>query len=168
MADENTPPEGKEAEQEAQKGPQFAIDRIFVKDISLETPKGVEAFSTNWKPRVSLDINTAQKGIGDSRHEVTLRVTVTVRDQESEEVFYLVEIKQAGVFLAKGFNEKDLPRVLATAAPNTLFPYAREIIDSLVVKAGFPPLRLAPINFDALMHAAAKKQQVGVHSETVQ
>lgn len=164
MADEQTSPK----ENGESKGPQFAIDRIFVKDISLETPKGLDAFNTKWKPRVTLDINTAQKALGDARHEVTLRVTATVKDQESEEIYYLVEIKQSGVFLATGFAEKDLPRLLATAAPAALFPYARETIDSLVIKAGFPPLRLAPINFEALVQAAVKKQQVGVHSETVQ
>lgn len=152
---------------DASEPPKFAIDRIFVKDISLETPKGVDAFNTQWKPRVDLDINTSQNKLTDDRCEVVLRLTITVKDQESEEVFYLVEIKQAGVFLAKGFSENDMRRVLATAAPATLFPYARETIDGLVVKAGFPPLRLAPINFDALFQAAVQKQQ-NAQQETVQ
>ena len=156
------------AAQEEQTGPQFAIERIFVKDISLETPKGLSALHNQWKPRVDLDINTAQNNVGDDRYEVTLRLTVTVKDQASDEVYYLIEIKQSGLFLAKGFAEKELPRLLATAAPATLFPYARETIDSLVIKAGFPPLRLAPINFDALLQAAVKKQQEAATQETVQ
>jgi len=155
-------------ENEGSKAPQFAIERIFVKDISLETPKGLDAFNTKWQPRVNLDINTTQKALGEGRHEVTLRVTATAKDQESDEVYYLVEVKQSGVFLARGFEEKDLSRVLVTAAPTALFPYARETADGLVIKAGFPPLRLAPINFEALVHAAVKKQEVGVHSETIQ
>lgn len=154
MAEEHIAIEGKE-----NSAPQFAIDRIFVKDISLETPRGLDAFAGQWKPRVDLDINTTQNPIGDNRYEVTLRLTITVKSQETDDVYYLVEIKQSGVFLAKGFAEKDLPRLLASAAPTALFPYARETIDSLVIKAGFPPLRLAPINFDALLQAAVKQQQ---------
>ena len=150
------------------KAPQFIIERIFVKDISLEIPKGIEAFAKPWKPRVDLDINTAQNGIGDDRHEVTLRLTITVKSQESDDIYYLVEIKQSGIFLAKGFSANDLPRLLASAAPSTLFPYARETIDSLVIKAGFPPLRLAPINFDALLKAAVKQQREQAGSPTVQ
>ncbi|MCL4153245.1 UNVERIFIED_CONTAM: hypothetical protein GTU68_049572 [Idotea baltica] len=148
-----------QGEQADKNNPQFAIDRIYVKDISLETPKGLSAFNNKWKPRVDLDINTSQSKVADDRHEVTLRLTVTVKDQESDEVYYLIEIKQSGLFLAKGFPEQELPRLLASAAPATLFPYARETIDSLVTRAGFPPLRLAPINFDALWQAAVKKQQ---------
>lgn len=151
------------------KTPAFAIERIYVKDISLETPKGAEAFKTQWKPRVDLDINTGQNKIDGDRYEVALRLTVTVKDQESGEVFYLVEINQSGIFLAKGFALDESRRVLATVAPNTLFPYARETVDSLVTKAGFPPLRLAPINFDALYQNALAKQQGGASSkETVQ
>ena len=164
MADENATQQGNEPP----KGPQFLIERVFVKDISLETPKGLDAFVSQWRPQVNLDINTTQKALGEGRHEVTLRVTATAKDQGSGEVYYLVEIKQSGVFLARGFEEKDLARVLATAAPTALFPYARETADSLVVKAGFPPLRLAPINFEALIHAAAQKQQGSPHNETLQ
>lgn len=151
------------------KSPTFAIERIYVKDISLETPKGAEAFKVQWKPRVDLDINTGQSKLEGDRFEVALRLTVTVKDQESDEVFYLVEISQSGIFLAKGFSLEESRRVLATVAPNTLFPYARETVDSLVTKAGFPPLRLAPINFDALYQSAlAKQQAAAVSKETVQ
>lgn len=164
MTEENTA----DIAQDAPKQPQFAIDRIYVKDISLETPQGFKAFKKQWKPRVDLDINTAQNAVEGDRFEVTLRLTVTVKDQESDETYYLVEIKQSGTFLVAGFSEDERRRVLATAAPNTLFPYARETIDSLVTKAGFPPLRLAPINFDALLQAAVAKKQAAAQNETVQ
>lgn len=164
MTEENT----SEATGNSPKQPQFAIDRIYVKDISLEAPQGFEAFKKQWKPRVDMDINTAQKTVEGDRYEVTLRLTVTVKDQESDEVYYLIEIKQSGIFLAAGFADEERRRVLATAAPNTLFPYARETIDGLVIKAGFPPLRLAPINFDALLQAAVAKQQAAGQNDTVQ
>lgn len=159
--------ENQATNQNESSAPQFAIDRIFIKDVSLETPKGLDAFKSQWKPRVDLDINTSRNTAGEDRYEVTLRLTATVKDQESDEIYYLIEVKQSGLFLAKGFTEQQLPHVLGTAAPSALFPYARETIDSLVTKAGFPPLRLAPINFDALFQAAVKKQQA-VQPNTVQ
>ena len=99
--------------------PQFAIDRIFVKDVSLESPKGLNAFNNQWKPRVDLDINTSRNSVGENLYEVVLRLTVTVKDQESEDVYYLIEVKQAGVFVAQGFSDEQLPQVLATIAPSS-------------------------------------------------
>lgn len=164
MAEENAPV----GSDEASKQPQFGIERIFIKDVSLETPKTADTAKRPWSPRVDLDINTAQKVLESNRHEVTLRLTITVKDQETEEVYYLIEVNQSGQFVAVGFSDDELRRVLATAAPSTLFPYARETVDSLVTKAGYPPLRLAPINFDALLHAAAQQRAEAAKSDTVQ
>ena len=138
--------------------PSFAIQGIYIKDLSLETPQGVNGFGAQSKPSVKLDINTTQTELEDDLYEVVLRLTVHV-ENEQQETIYLIEIQQAGVFEAKGFAEEDRRKVLATAAPNTLFPYARETIDSLAIKANFPPLRLAPINFDALLANAVAQQQ---------
>lgn len=158
---------------EAPKGnadaPFFAIERIYIKDLSLECPRGLEAFKT-WTPSVNLDINTKQVALQDGLHEVVLTVTAKVKEKDSEAVYFLIEIQQAGLFRTANIPDAELRRVLATVAPSTLFPYAREAVDSMAIKAGFPPLRLAPINFDALLKAAADKQaaEKGVGSETVQ
>lgn len=146
--------------------PQFAIERIYVKDVSLETPMGIEAFS-KWQPQINLDINTRHNKIDDSRYEVVLRLTVTAKQQDSEDSYFLIEIHQAGLFVAQNFPESELLRLLGTLAPATLFPYAREAIDSLAVKANFPPLRLAPINFDLLWQNAQAQKNSGA-SQTIQ
>lgn len=138
---------------------QFGIESIYLKDLSLECPQGASAFGKEYKPRVNLDINNAQSKLADDVYEVVLRLTITVQDNESSDNIYLVEIQQAGAFRVTGLPDQELRRVLATVAPATLFPYARETIDSLVTKANFPPLRLAPINFDALLAEAVKRQQ---------
>ena len=140
---------------------QFSIDRIYVKDLSLESPRGAEAFKS-WKPQVNLDINTKQTSLQEGVHEVILTLTVKVKEQESDSVYFLIEIQQAGLFRTKNIEGDHLRRVLASTAPATLFPYARETVDSLATKAGFPPLRLAPINFDALLQAAIKQQGEGL------
>jgi len=159
-------------EQQTQK-PTFGIDRIYLKDVSLECPKGVEAFFNNsWKPRVEMDINNVQNKINDELYEVVLGLTVTVKDTESQESIYLIEIEQAGTFRVSGIADQDLRRILSTMAPSTLFPYAREAIDCLVLRANFPPLRLSPVNFDALFAQALQKQQQDAEanssSDTVQ
>lgn len=141
----------------ANKAQQFAIERIYVKDLSLESPRGAEAFKS-WKPQINLDINTKQTSLQEDLHEVVLTLTIKVKEQESDLVYFLIEIQQAGLFRTKNISGGDLRRVLASTAPATLFPYAREAVDGLATKAGFPPLRLAPINFDALLQAAIKQQ----------
>ncbi len=140
--------------------PQFAIERIYLKDASLETPAGLEAFGA-WQPLINLDINTRQQQISEDHYEVVLRLTVTARQKDGDKTYFLVEIEQAGLFLARHLPEEELPRLLGTMAPATLFPYARETIDGLVVKANFPPLRLAPINFDLLWQNAQKQKTTG-------
>jgi len=144
-------------DQAQSKAPQFAIERIYVKDISLEAPRGPEAFKT-WQPTVNLDISTKQITLEEGLHEVVLTLTLNVKEKESEAVYFLIEIQQAGLFRTANIPDPELRRVLASVAPSTLFPYARESVDNLAVKAGFPPLRFAPINFDALLQAAMQKQ----------
>lgn len=155
MAEEQQEVATEQAPQQAQ----FGIETIYLKDLSLECPQGAVAFTKAQKPKVNMDINNAQSKLADDVYEVVLRLTVTVQDNETDENIYLIEIQQAGIFRVKGIPDEDLRRVLATVAPTTLFPYARETIDSLVTKANFQPLRLAPINFDALLAEAVKRQQ---------
>ena len=160
MADKETKGADAQAQGEQSNAPQFAIERIYLKDLSLEAPRGPEAFK-NWQPAVNLDINTKQTTLQEGVHEVVLTLTVSVKEKDSEAIYFLIEIQQAGVFRTANIPANDLRKVLASVAPTTLFPYARESVDSLATKAGFPPLRLAPINFDALLQQAMKQQGAG-------
>lgn len=136
---------------------QFAIQRIYLKDASLEMPAGVAVFSGKWSPNIQLDVNTRAEKLGESQHEVVLSLTVTAKQEDK--IAMLVEVQQAGIFLCKGLSDEQLRQVLATACPDILFPYARETIDSLVVKASLPPLMLAPMNFSELYRQALIQQQ---------
>jgi preprotein translocase subunit SecB len=132
---------------------QFAMQRIYTKDISFESPSTPEVFKKQWQPQVAVDLNTKSDKMDEQGNfEVVLSITITAKIEE--ETAFLVEVQQAGIFLITGFEGEDLRRVLGTAAPNILFPYAREGIDTLCVKGGFPPVMLAPVNFDALYQQA--------------
>jgi len=128
----------------------FKIQRIYLKDVSYESPQtpAVFAGSTNWQPQVSLHLNTESTKLENDLYESVLTVTATVK--LGEETAYLTEVKQAGLFLIKGFPEDRLAPMLGSFCPNLLFPFAREAIGSLVQKGGFPQLLLDPVNFDAL------------------
>ncbi|NNC54691.1 MAG: protein-export chaperone SecB [Pseudomonadales bacterium] len=134
------------AEQPA--GPQFGVTKTFVKDISFETPLGVQVFTQAFQPKIQLDVNSRGTGIADNTHEIVLTLTITAKVDEG--TAYLLEIQQSGIFVISGFPEQQMPHVLGAVCPNFLFPYAREAVDILVVRGGFPPLSLAPIDFDAL------------------
>ncbi len=137
-------------------GNQLAIKRVYVKDVSFEVPMGLEAFGQQWQPRVNQDIAAEVKRLNENEYEVVLSITISV--QQEEEVLYLVEVHQAGVFVVAGFEAPQLGQVLNTHCPSILFPYARELIDSLVVRGNFPPLMLPPINFEALFQQAAREK----------
>ncbi len=138
-------------------GPEFAIQRIYVKDSSFETPKAPEIFREQWDPQVSIDLQTSSKKIEDKIYEIILGVTVTVKIKET--VAFLVEVKQAGIFSIGEFPEEQLSQLLGSFCPNILFPYARETITSMVTRGGFPQLYLAPINFDAVYQQQLKQRE---------
>ena len=143
---------------EEQPQQQFAMQRIYNKDVSFESPSTPNIFKKQWQPQVSVDLNTKSDKVDEQGNfEVVLTITITAKVEE--ETAFLVEVKQAGIFLVTGFEGENLRRILGTAAPNILFPYARENIDSLCVKGGFPPVMLAPVNFDALYQQALAQAQ---------
>jgi preprotein translocase subunit SecB len=144
---------------------QFAMQRIYTKDLSFESPSTPDVFKKQWQPKVNVDLNTKSDKIDDQGNfEVVLSITITAK--VDEDTAFLVEVQQAGIFLVSGFEGEDLRRILGTAAPNILFPYARETIDGLCVKGGFPPVMLAPVNFDALyQQALAQAAQQGEGGE---
>ena len=128
---------------------QFAIQRLYVKDLSVECPNSPEIFLENWEPDLNLDLDVdGSKTLEEGIREVVLTVTVTVK--VNQKTAFLVEVKQAGIFTVAGFDEEQLSHLVGSFCPNILYPYAREVITDAVVKAGFPQLYLAPVNFDAL------------------
>ena len=151
MADEQA------AAQEQAPQQQFTLQRIYTKDVSFESPTTPQIFRQNWQPAINVDLNTKSSRVDEQgNHEVVLTLTVTAKI--GEDTAFLVEVQQAGIFYVVGIEGEPLRQVLATVGPNILFPYARESIDALVVKGGFPPMMLAPVNFDALYRQALAQQ----------
>ncbi len=152
-----------DSEQKQQGGAEFAIQKIYTKDISFETPNSPDIFKQQWQPQINVDLNTNGSTLEDSVYEVVLSLTVTAKLEEK--TAFLVEVQQAGIFTIKGITETDLPVMLGSFCPNILFPYAREAVSDLVTKGGFPQLLLAPVNFDALyaQHREKTKQQQATH-----
>lgn len=137
---------------------QFAMQRIYNKDLSFESPATPDVFKKQWQPKVNVDLNTKSDKIDEQgNYEVVLTITLTAKVEE--ETAFLVEVQQAGIFFINGFEAEDLRRILGTTAPNILFPYARETIDSVCVRGGFPPVMLAPVNFDALYQQALAQKK---------
>lgn len=145
------------ASQEQDNQPQFAVQRVYIKDVSYEAPNVPVMFTKDWAPQVNLDINTRTKKLNEEHYEVVLTVTVTVTN--ADENAFLIEVQQAGLFRIAGLEGQQLQHALGAFCPNMLFPYARENVDSLAVKGGFHPLMLAPVNFDAIFAEQMKKQQ---------
>ena len=137
---------------------QMRIEKVYVKDASFESPKSPEVFTRQWQPNLSVDINTRATPLADDRHEVVL--TITVRANVDEDYLgFLVEVQQAGIFLIQNAGAAQVSQIIGIACPTTLFPYAREAIDNLVVKGGFPPINLAQVNFEALYLQALQERQ---------
>ena len=134
----------------------FSIARIYTKDLSLESPRAPQIFEKQWNPKLGLEVDVLNEKLNDTLYEVILKLGVTVKTED--EVAFLVEIQQAGVFVLQGFDEQTIEHILGSMCPNILFPYARETIDSLAVKATFPAPMLAPINFDAFMEQRKKPE----------
>lgn len=139
-----------------QPGPEFAIQRIYVKDLSFEAPSTPKIFREKWDPKVNIDLHTSNDKLEDKVYENVLAVTVTVKI--GEEVAFLAEVKQAGIFTIGEFPEDQIGQIMGSFCPNILFPYAREAITDLVTRGGFPQIYLAPINFDAVYQEQMKKQ----------
>ncbi len=146
--------------------PQFALQRIYVKDASFEAPNSPQAFSKEWKPEIKLDLNSGARKLDDNHYEVSVKVTITATNDG--ETAFLVELVQAGLFAMVNIPEQQLKPMLGAMCPNILFPYLRESIDSLVVKGGFPALMLAPINFDALFQQRMQQEAQQAQAESAE
>ena len=138
-------------------GPQFSLQRIYVRDLSFEAPKSPEIFRQEWTPSVELDLNTRQKPLEGDFHEVVLTLSVTVKT--AGEVAFIAEVQQAGIFLISGLDAAAMSHTLGAFCPNILFPYAREALDGLVIRGSFPALMLSPVNSAALYAQELRRQQ---------
>jgi preprotein translocase subunit SecB len=136
---------------------QFAIQRIYTKDISFETPNSPQVFTAEWKPEVNVQLNTAVQELGENHYELVLTVTVTAK--QGETTGFLAEVQQAGIFLVAGLPEEEMGPMMGIYCPNILFPYAREVVSDLVNRGSFPQLVLAPINFEAVYAQQQQQQQ---------
>jgi preprotein translocase subunit SecB len=136
--------------------PEFIIHRVYVKDLSLEAPHSPQAFQEEWQPELNLQFSMNSTDIGDGNYEVVLQVNVTAKSKDK--ALFLVELKQAGLFTLKGFTEEQNHQVMSITCPTILFPYAREAVSDLVGRAGFPPLYLTPVNFEALYAQQMQEQ----------
>jgi preprotein translocase subunit SecB len=127
---------------------QFAVQRIYTKDLSFESPNAPEIFRGEWQPQNELNLNTKVNRLADQAYEVVLSVTVTAK--VGDKTAFIVEVQQAGIFTMAGFSEQELGPMLGAYCPNLLFPYAREAVSELVTKGSFPQLVLQHVSFDAL------------------
>lgn len=143
---------------------QFVIQKIYLKDVSFESPSSPGSFTfEKWEPQVSMNLNSSNAKLADDQYEAVLKLTISV--ENAGKTAFLVEVQQAGMFVLKGFNTADLGYMLGSQCMNVLYPYAREATSELVVKGGFPPFYLQPMNFDAVYAQHVQKQQAQAESE---
>jgi preprotein translocase subunit SecB len=135
--------------------PTFSIEKVFLKDLSVEVPNSPEVFLETETPAIEVNINSAARGMPNDLYEVVLTVTITARLKEK--AMFLVEVAQAGVFQIRNVPPADMGPLLGIACPNTLFPYARETISTVTARAGFQPVILAPMSFENLYHQQAQQ-----------
>lgn len=167
MADQpNAAPAGDGGAQAAGTAPQpaFAIERIYVKDLSLENPGAPQSFQLTAPPSVELGLRMRSDQVGENVWECVLTLTVTATSDDKK--IFLIEASQAGLFQIRGIPASDMQPVLMIACPNVLFPYARETIADATMRAGFPPVHLAPINFEVLYQQQLAQMQQPVPAVT--
>lgn len=128
--------------------PVFGIEKLYVKDLSVEVPNAPEVFLEQEAPQVEIQLNTAGRGVAEGVVEVVLTVTVTAK--AAEKTLFLVEVGQAGLFRMLNIPEEQMVGLVAVACPNILFPYAREVVSDAITRAGFQPIVLQPVNFEAM------------------
>ena len=134
------------AEQEAQPG--FGIEKLYVKDASIEVPNAPQIFTERTAPQVNVELGNSAQKLDEGIFEVAIKVTVTAKI--GDKTAFLVEATQAGIFAIRNVPAENLEPILAVTCPNILFPYVREAVSDMVTRAGFAAVLLNPINFEAL------------------
>src|SRR5512137_606296 len=150
MADAQQPAEGAQ-------GATFSIDKIYVKDLSLENPGSPQSFTTTEQPQVEVGLRTRGEQIQPDVYECVLTITLTAK--AADKTLFLVEASQAGIFTFRGVPAEQMQPVIAINCPTVLFPYVRETLADAVTRAGFPPVHLAPINFEVLYQQQLAQMQ---------
>lgn len=162
MAEHDNTPENPEAGA-AQEGEQqqvgFSLDRVYVKDVSFESPNSPEVFMKQWQPEFKMDLNTKHKPLNEEGTVFEVSVCVTLTATVEGMTAYIAEVEQAGIFQVIGLQGMQLAQALSAMCPTVIFPYLRETMDSLTVKGSFAPAMLAPVNFDAIFADAVRKKQ---------
>jgi len=133
---------------------QLILQKIYVKDLSFESPKAPMVFTTNVTPQTQLNVRSSAQEVAPDTTEVTLTITVEAKDKDT--TLFLAEVAQAGIFFVQGYSADERSILVGSFCPNTLYPFAREAISELVSKGGFPPLLLQPLNFDAIYAQAVQ------------
>jgi preprotein translocase subunit SecB len=141
---------------DAQNQPVFSIEKLYVKDISLEIPNAPQVFLEREAPQVDIQLHHESTNIDEGVFQTVLTVTVTAKVKEK--TLFLAEVGQAGIFVIRNIPESDMEPVLGIACPNILYPYVREVVSDMVSRAGFPPVVLTPVNFEALFQAQKQAQ----------
>ena len=147
---------------------QVLLQRIYLKDASVEVPLAPQIFTRQWNPQMDVQVGTTTTPLGNDLHQVMLTVTVTAK--QGEETGFLVEVHQAGIFQVTGFvNEIENQAILAGYCPGVIFPFAREAVAVLVQRGVFPPVLLQPINFEAVYaeHLARSREQSAAAASAV-
>jgi preprotein translocase subunit SecB len=146
------------ADEQPQSAPQkqLLLQKIYVKDLSFESPKAPLIFTTNVTPQTQLNVRSSAQEVAPDTQEVTLTITVEAKDKDA--TLFLAEVAQSGIFLIQGYSAEERSIILGSFCPNTLYPFAREVVADLVTKGGFPQLLLQPLNFDAIYAQAMQER----------
>jgi preprotein translocase subunit SecB len=145
---------------------QLLLQKIYVKDLSFESPKAPLVFTTNVSPQTQLNVRSSAQEVAPDTQEVTLTITVEAKDKDA--TLFLAEVAQSGIFLIQGYTPEERSILIGSFCPNTLYPFAREAISELVSKGGFPPLLLQPLNFDAIYAQAMQERAARANSAAPQ
>ena len=138
---------------------QLLLQKIYIKDLSFESPRAPDVFSKDAAPQTQLNIRSNAREIAQDTQEVTLTLTIEAKDQDN--TLFLIELVQAGIFLVKGYTDDERHMLTGSYCPGSLYPFAREAIADIVTRGGFPQLLLQPINFDALYAQAMRDRAQG-------
>ncbi|MFA9461430.1 protein-export chaperone SecB [Thiohalorhabdus methylotrophus] len=143
--------------------PVFALERVYIKDLSFESPNVPEMFAQQGQPQVNVELGTQGRMVSDQGHMESV-LTVTVRSTHEDKTVFIAEVQQAGLFRVSGIPDEQLEQLMGINCPTILFPYAREAISSVVARGGFQQLLLDPVNFQAL-YEQSRQQQAGEGGE---
>jgi preprotein translocase subunit SecB len=137
--------------------PVFNIEKLYVRDLSLEIPHAPQIFLDRTQPEINVQLHNEASNVGENMYQVDVTVTVTAK--VGDKTMFLIEVDQAGIFQISGVPQEDMEPILGIACPNILFPYAREAVSDIATRAGFPPVVLAPVNFEVIYQQRLQAQQ---------